>query len=107
MSRDAKIVPITVETLISPSVSVTGSIRTRKRDGRVTPVEGDPQAAVEAAQPRQREQELDERRDDDRAGVDVELGVVAVEQTERSSTRPTMITRFHATGVSAGTANWS
>ena len=31
MSRDANIVPITVETLISPSVSVTGSIRTRKR----------------------------------------------------------------------------
>ena len=31
MRRDAKSVPISVDTLISPSVSVTGSMRTKNR----------------------------------------------------------------------------
>ena len=46
--------------------------------GRVAPVEHEAQAAVAAAQPGQRQQHLDHGPDEDRAGVDVELRVVAV-----------------------------
>ena len=69
---------ITALTLISPSVSVTGSISAKNASNRgVAPVEHELQAAVEAAQPRERQQELDHRADEDRAGVDVELRVLA------------------------------
>ncbi len=44
---------------------------------RVAPVDRDPEPAVEPAEPRHGHQELDERRDHDRARVDVELGVLA------------------------------
>ena len=47
----------------------------RLADRRVAPVDHDLQAAVAPAQPRQRQQELDQRRDQDRERVDVELRV--------------------------------
>jgi len=49
-------------------------------DRRIARVDDNVEAAVEAAQPRERQQELDDRSDEDRDGVDVELG--------RDSVRP-------------------
>ena len=43
-------------------------------DGRIAPVEHELQPSVATAQPRHRQEDLDERRDDDRHGVDVQLG---------------------------------
>ena len=43
--------------------------------GRVAPVDRQADPAVEPGQPRQRQEQLDHRADDDRAGVDVELSL--------------------------------
>ena len=50
----------------------------RLLDGRVAPVEDHPQpllAAIDPAEPRHRQEDLDEGGDQDRERVDVELGV--------------------------------
>ena len=54
---------------------------------RVAPVEREPQPAVEAAQPRQRQEHLDERRDQNRDRVHVELRVhrVRLRDADRES----------------------
>ena len=58
-----------------PSPIVTGSISTNTRRRRVAPVDGEPQSAVEPAQPRERQKHLDHGPDHDRDRVDVELRV--------------------------------
>ena len=93
--------------LIRPSPSVTGtiSLKTRQTAGSrqsITHL----QAAVAPAQPRERQQHLDDRPDQDRSGVDVEL-VVGPSTRGTPITSPAMIARFQTTGVSAGTVNWS
>ena len=71
--------PITALTLIRPSPSITGQHQLEDLlHGRIADVEREPQPAVEPAQPGQRQQELDQRADDDRAGVDVELAALGV-----------------------------
>ena len=71
---------MTALTLISPSVSVTGSIEHEEAaDRRIAPVEDELQPAVEPAQPGQRQEQLNHGPDQDREGVDVELRVLALE----------------------------
>ena len=74
--RDANSVSMTALKLIRPRPSVTGTISVKTcAHRRVAPVEHELQPAVETAQPRDRQQHLDHRADEDRAGVDVELRV--------------------------------
>ena len=84
--------------LISPRPSVTGSISLNVLlDRRVAPVDHDAEAflaAVEAAQPRHRQEHLDERGDQDRDGVDVELACRSLFARGTPSTSPAMIARF-------------
>ena len=78
--RDAKSVSTTKLTLISPMVSVTGSISTRTRR-----TAGSRQSstivrlAVEPAEPRERKQQLHQRPENDDAGIEVELRVLVVD----------------------------
>ena len=73
MKRAAKNVSTTRLKLMSPSPSDTGSISDEDpANRRVSPVDEHAQLAVEAAQPGQRQQDLDERAEHDRARVDVE-----------------------------------
>ena len=93
--------------LIRPSPIVTGTIRTNVRftAGSWMSIDG-VQLAVAPAQPGQRQQELDDGRDEDRDGVEVEPRALEA-RVLAPSARPSRITRFHATGLNAGTVKWS
>ena len=103
-NRDAKSVSTRKFTFTRPIVSVTGSIRTSTRL-----TAGSRQSTTIVSRPsrrrsQDRQEQLDERADDDDAGVQVELALSSSTCGTPSSS-PTMITTFQATGARAGGRN--
>ena len=92
---------------MSPRPIVTGSIstKTRRTAGSRQSID-EAQSSVEAAKPRERQQHLDHRADQDRDRVDVELRVERFGARDAED-EPAMIARFQKTGVSAGTVKCS
>ena len=79
-SREANSVSTRKFTFTRPIVSVTGSIRTSTRfTAGIAPVDDHRQPAVEPAQPRDRQEELHERPEDDDSRVEVELRALVVD----------------------------
>ena len=102
------------EECIDDGVEVDQSETDRDRDHQgerltnrwVAPVDDDVQPAVASAQPRNRQQKLKHRRDQDRERVDVQFVLDPV-RTRDPMSRPAMMATFQRTGLSAGTVKWS
>ena len=108
-SRDAKNVSMTALTLIRPRPSVTGQ---HQLEDAPAPPGRASRARAAAAPSRPRSHGIGRStwitvRDQDRAGVDVELRARSPSACGTPITSPTMIARFQNTGESAGTVNWS